>query len=256
MNENASPSPAPENDEAAPKKTRTRGIINAKYLDEIELVRAILVAARLLENIAPLTARECPPEEIDTLEKTADLLHATALKAVGRRAARKMDTQEEEIARTTLLNSINPIRTGAKRKYRGEGSKAARSAYFVNEPTNVSLERLLFIGGSLLEKLTPQPAPSGTGTIPPQDTLKGITDDDLEALKNACEAYLDKDLAQTATTNETSQLRQQVEDIYDQLQDQRIDLQLAADQAWPHTNPAHAATRQSFKIPASRPAIE
>ena len=242
-------------DEAAStKKPRTRGIINAKYLDEIELVRALIIAARLSENVAPLTARECPPEEIDTLEQTADTLQATALKAVGRSAARKMDTQEEEIARAALLAAIAPIRTGAKRKYRGESNRAARSAYFVNESTKVSLERLLFIGGSLLEKLTPQPDPNGTSTLPPADTLKGVTPADLTALKNACDTYLDKDIAQTTTTNEASKLRQQVEELYDQLQDQRLDLQLAADQAFPHTNPAHAAVRRTFHIPESRPA--
>jgi hypothetical protein len=246
--------PAPE--VPAPATRRPRGVINAKYLDEIELVRELVLQARLPENVAPLTARECLPAEIDQLETTAGLLNQAALKAVGRSAARKMDTEEEQAARTRLLNAISPIRTGAKRKYRGEGNQAGRSAYFVGETTNVSLERLLFIAGSILLKLTPQPDPAGTGTLPPEDTLKGITAADLAELQQAHDAYIDKDAAQTTTGNEAGALRQQVEVLYDQVRIQRIDLQLAADLAWPHTNPANAPIRRAFSIPENRPALE
>jgi hypothetical protein len=48
--------PAPEIPAATTR--RPRGVINAKYLDEIELVRELVLQARLPENIAPLTARE------------------------------------------------------------------------------------------------------------------------------------------------------------------------------------------------------
>ena len=240
----------------APATRRPRGVINAKYLDEIELIRELVLQARLPENVAPLIARECLPEEIDALETTAGLLNQAALKAVGRSAARKLDTEEEQTARTRLLNAISPIRTGAKRKYRDEGNQAGRSAYFVGETTNVSLERLLFIAGSILLKLTPQPDSTGTGTLPPEDSLKGITTNDLSELQKAHEAYIDKDTVQTATGNEASALRQQVETLYDQVRVQRIDLQLAADLAWPHTNPANAPNRRAFSIPENRPAVE
>jgi hypothetical protein len=167
-----------------------------------------------------------------------------------------MDTEEEQTARTRLLNAITPIRTGAKRKYRGEGNQAGRSSYFGGETTNVSLERLLFIAGSILLKLTPQPDPSGTGTVPPEDTLKGITPADIGELQQAHDAYIVKDAAQTATGNEAGALRQKIEDLYDQVREQRIDLQLAVDLAWPHTNPANAAIRRAFSIPENRPAME
>lgn len=154
--------PAPE--VSAPATRRPRGVINVKYLDEIELVRALVLQARLPECVAPLTARECLPAEIDELENTAGLLN--------------------------------------------------------------------------------------------QETLKGVTAADLAELESAHDAYIDKDSAQTTTSNEAGTLRQQVETLYDQVRDQRIDLQLAADQAWPHTNPANAPIRRAFSIPENRPAIE
>lgn len=254
MTESTPTPPAPE--ESAPATQRSRSVINTKYLDEIELIRELVIQARLPECVAPLTERECLPAEIDTLEETARDLNATALKAVGRSAARKMDTEGEDQARQRLLDAITPIRTGAKRKYRGAGNEAGRSTYFVNESTSVSLERLLFIAGSILLKLAPQPDPSGTGTLPPEDTLKGVTASDIAELQQAHDAYIDTDSLQTTTNNEAGTLRQKLEALFVEVRAQRIDLQLAADQAWPHTKPENAAIRRAFGIPENRPAHE
>jgi hypothetical protein len=239
-----------------PKKTRTRGPINAKYLDEITLVGKLVPVARLAENVALLTARGCTPADVTALEKSAHDLNQAALLAVGRTASRKLDTQEEHTARTRLLAAIHPIRTGAKRSHRGNGHEAGRDAYFVNEPTDVSLERLLFIAGSILLKLTPQPNPSGTGTLPAEETLKGVTPENLAELAAARDAYIDKDATTTATGHQAAAHRQNAEALFAQTRAHRIDLQLAADQAWPHTNPANAATRHAFLIPENRPAHE
>jgi len=243
-------------DSSAPKKRRSPGPINAKYLDEITLVGKLVPQARLAENVAPLTLRDCTPADVTTLEKSAADLNQAALLAVGRTAARKLDTQKEQTARTRLLAAIHPIRTGAKRSHRGTGHEAGRDAYFVNEPTDVSLERLLFIAGAILLKLTPQPNPSGTGTLPAEETLKGVTPENLTELAAARDAYIDKDAATTATANQASAHRQTAETLFAQTRAQRIDLQLAADQAWPHTNPHNAAIRHAFLIPEDRPAHE
>ncbi len=254
MSETTTP-PAPVETPPA-KKPRTRGPINAKYLDEITLVGKLVPQARLPENVALLTARACTPADVIELETSASDLNKAALLAVGRTAARKLDTQEEQTARTRLLAAIHPIRTGAKRSHRGTGNEAGRDAYFVNEPTDVSLERLLFIADALLLKLTPQPDPSGTGTVPAEEILKGVTTENLTELAAARDAYIDKDTARTATGNQASAHRQTAETLFAQTRAQRIDLQLAADQAWPHTIPANAAIRHTFLIPEDRPAHE
>ena len=254
-----SPSPSPSATPDAPAATpshRSRGPINSKYLDEVTLATDLVAQARLPENVPLLAARDCPPAEVTVLETAITALNRAALLAVGRSAARKLNTEEEQTARLRLLAALHPIRVGAKRSYRGAGNEAGRSAYFVNEPTNVSLERLLFIAGAVLLKLTPQPAPGGTGTAPPEDTLKGVTPACLADLATARAAYLDADADQTATGTQIGTLRLQVETRFAEVRAQRIDLQLAADQAFPHTNPAAAATRRAFHLPADRPAHE
>ncbi len=249
------PTTPPVEPTAAPTR-RSRSPINTKYLDEITLGTDLVAQARVTENVALLTARDCPPAEVTVLETAVTALNRAALLAVGRRAARKMDTEQEQAARQHLLAALHPIRTGAKRSYRGEGNEAGRSTYFVSEPTDVSLERLLFIAGAVLLKLTPQPAPTGNGTVPAEDTLKGVTPACLAELTAAHAAYLDADAGQTATGNQAATLRQQVETLFAEVRAQRIDLQLAADQAFPHTNPATAATRRAFHLPPDRPAHE
>ncbi len=69
MPDTTTPAPAETTPPAKPR--RARGPINAKYLDEIELVGKLVAVARLPENVPLLTARACPPAEVTELENTA-----------------------------------------------------------------------------------------------------------------------------------------------------------------------------------------
>jgi hypothetical protein len=147
-------------------KRKSPGPINQKYLDEIDMIRALIPQAQKTDRTAPLTAADWAATRITALQGKADTLETAALAAVGRTAARQLDTAAETAARNVLLAAIHPIRVGAKRKYRnGPDAAAGRNAYFVNEPTGVSLERLLFIAGSMLLGLVPQP-PATTPRTP------------------------------------------------------------------------------------------
>lgn len=241
---------------AEPAKRRSPGAINAKYLDEIALARELAAAAQLPEHAPHLERRGFTPAEAIAMEASASDLESAAMQAVGRTRARQLGTEEEANARHRLLEAIRPIRTGAKRKYRGEGNEAGRAAYFVNEATNISLERLLFIAGEMLRKLTTQPAPAGGAPLPPEDTLKGVLAEDLAELDAARTAYADADADQTGTGQEASALRAEVERLFGAVRELRIDLQLAADQAWPYTKPENAPARRAFNIPENRPAGE
>lgn len=234
---------------------RPRGKVNAKYLDEIELARDLAVQARQPANVAPLTERAWPPAQTEALAIKADALERAAGLAVGRVAARRLDTAEEETARKELLAAIHPVRVGAKRKYRG-ATAVGREAFFVNEPTEVSLERLLFIAGELLRKLTPQPKDPGPGTNPPEDTLPGVTPGDLAALQTRRDAYVNKDADQSNADTASQAAHQDANTVFTALRALRLDLQLAADQAFPHADKNNKVVRGAFGIPADRPAVE
>ncbi|MGI9087848.1 MAG: hypothetical protein ACR2HH_08945 [Chthoniobacterales bacterium] len=189
---------------------------------------------------------------IAALGTKADELETAGLGAVGRTKAREMDTSAEDTAKKTLLAAMHPIRVGAKRKYRnGPDAAAGRNTYFVNKETKVSLERLLFIAGSMLLKLTPQ-APATT----PEDTLSGVTPAMLTTLANTRVDYIHADAAQGETGSEKNQAHQDVLTAYTDAHQERIDLQLAADQAWSHHDGANSAVRRDFQIPPDRPAVE
>ncbi len=229
---------------AAPKR-KSPGEINQKYLDEIELIRLLVPEARKPERTPVLDEGEWNKERINGLETMATGLETAALAAVGRTAARKMDTAEEEMARKDLLAAISPVRTGAKRTYRqGDDAAAGREAFFVNESTSVSLERLLFIAGSMFAKLTP---PTGGGA--PEFTLAGVTQARIDKLKEMRDKYADKNAAQQDAENIRGQAHVDVQTVYTNAKAERIDLQLAVDQGWTFHNPENAAIRRAFKIP-------
>lgn len=235
-----------------PSKRKSPGPINKKYLDEIKLIRDLVPQAQKAERTSLLTAAEWTPARITTLSEKAEALEAAALAAVGRTQARQLDTAAEAEARKVMLAAIHPIRVGAKRKYRnGPDAAAGRSAYFVNEPTSVSLERLLFIAGSMLQRLTPQP-PATT----PEDTLPGVTAAAITALQTAHAAYVSADADQGDTESEKRDARTALEAAYTSAHEERLDLQLAADQSWSHHDSANAAIRGDFKIPPDRPMSE
>lgn len=229
---------------------RVPGSINIKYLKEIDLAGKLVARARQLECVAPLAARQCSQDDVTALETAAANLNEAALKAVGRTTARDMEPDEEIAARARLLDAIEPIWIGAKRSFRGEDRAAGRSAYFVNEPVDVTLERLLFIAGAILQKLCP------TEGRPAADTLKGVTLENLDELASARAAYMGADADQTLTCEQAAALRQQVEALYAETREKRIDLQLAADQAWSHKKPENASIRRAFHLPENRPAHE
>jgi hypothetical protein len=249
------PTPAPTPNPGDGKKRQSPGDINKKYLEEIALDRTLITEARKDSHTAQLTERGWDAARVTTFETLTNSYEKAAMLAVGRVAARKLDTQQQEAAKAAMLAAILPIRTGAKRTYRGDND-AGRDAFFVNEPTNVSLERLLFIAGELLRKLTPQPNPNGPGTLPVEFTLDGVIASDLQKLADTRADYISADQDQAKSDQDSQQAHADVATLDQQTRAQRIDLQLAADQAWPHTDKANAVTRKAFKIPADRPAIE
>jgi hypothetical protein len=246
----AEPSPSENNPPKAKRKSPSP--INKKYTDEIELIRQIVPQAQKSDRTAALTANDWDPARITALDAKATALENAGLAAVGRTSARKMNTEEEEEARQQMLAALHPIRAGAKRKYRNvPDATAGRATYFVNKETNVSLERLLFIAGAVLLKLTPQ-APATT----PEDTLPGVTATVLATLTSTRAAYISADAEQKDTNSQKNQAHVDVVTTYLAAHAERIDLQLAADQAWTFHNPANSAIRRDFKIPPDRAAVE
>jgi hypothetical protein len=233
-------------------KRKAPAPINQKYLDEITLIRRILPQAQKPEHAELLTAAEWPAERIAGLGTKATALETAAYAAVGRTQARKMNTEEEQAARRQLLGAMHPIRVGAKRKYRNvPDAEGGRATFFVNESTGVSLERLLFMAGSMLQKLNP-----GPGGEPPEETLSGVTSGILRTLATTRGSYITADALQQETENQKNQAHTDVVTAHVAAQQERIDLQLAADQTWTFHNPANSAIRRAFDIPPDRPASE
>ncbi len=260
MSDTTNPS-APDNT-PAPKPKRSRSEINLKYLNEYELCDELVIEARVPERLALLSPRGWPESRIAAYEILGNRLETAALAAVGRTTARELNTEEKEAARKIMLTAIHPFRVGAKRTYRGKDQEAGRNAFYVNEPLKVSLERLLFIAGQILLKVTPQMVVSNTGegtiNTPAEVVLDGIIPEDIQNLIDRRGDYVSAKDEQTNTENARKQAHVDVQLLFGETRNERIDLQLAADQCWPHTalNGTHNAIRAAFQIPEDRPATE
>lgn len=255
-NTGGTPNPAPN---PATKPKRTRGEINLKYLTEYDLSDSLVLEARYPERTALLTERGWPPTRITAYETLGNQLETAALLAVGRVNSRKLNTEEKKVARKVMLDAFHPILAGAKRTYRGKDNEAGRSAFYVNEPVSISLERLLFIAGEILLKLESQPDPANPAvTLPAEVTLDGVIASDIQTLQNRRDDYVEAGAAKNKTEKARRQAHTDVETLFTQTRAERIDLQLAADQAYPHTAPngVNNAIRAAFDIPTDRPATE
>jgi hypothetical protein len=103
----------------------------------------------------------------------------------------------------------------------------------------------------MLRRLTPQ-APA---TLP-EDSLPGVTPAAITRLQDAHAAYAAADAEQEATASAKSEAHTALLAAYTSAHEERIDLQLAADQIWSHHDSANAAIRHEFQIPADRPMSE
>jgi len=106
------------------------------------------------------------------------------------------------------------------------------------------------------QEARPAPREAVTGTTPPEAVLKGVIAEDLTGLAARRAAYIASDEDQNTSTQAGQEAHDEVNTLFLEVRGLRVDLQLAADQAFPYTEKLNAPTRRAFKIPADRPAVE
>ena len=85
------------------------------------------------------------------------------------------------------------------------------------------------------------------------DALPGLKPEKLAAAKTALTAWRTADQTQRKAVETQGKLVGQLEKKVAEINAKRRQIQLAADTAWPHTDPDNAAVRRAFKIPARQP---
>lgn len=242
------PTPTATTATATTSTDRPRQVLNRRHLQEIANSRQVVNAALDPANVGPLTAVELDSALVKKLDDRTTETEKLVQKLPGVRAGKLDMTHEEKIARDALIAVIAPIQTAAKRRYMGAEIKM-RAAYFIGHDLhNEALSEVTAAAKSIYTRLTP-----GENNAPPVDTLPGVKDDKIQALKDAIDLYVGKDAGQQADGFDAFKILETVVHNVTEMVHMRHQVQLAADQAFPHRDPLVTTIRKTFLLPTNQP---
>lgn len=233
-----SDTPTPPTPPAEPNPTP--GDIDKKLLAAIKLGEDVIEAATTdPSHTAALTAEELDEDALPDLATYTGEARTLAARVVPTKRARNAATRAEAATLKTLLAVLRDIQKRAKRKFPKD--KARQGAYLIGKNNlgknrtelEEDAETILAVGAS--------------------DGLPGLTPAKLTAATAALGAWKDADASQVTAEEEQGKLLKALEVKVAQINEVRREVQRTADLAWPHTDPANAPIRRTFKLPPNKP---
>ncbi len=227
---------------AAPPTRRPRGPVNALWVRGLDQAEQISQVA-LRESIAPsLLAEELPPRFAAQLLQKVTTCREQLARHLSATADKQSATASEKTLRLSLIGLLQGVQTAAKRKWaRSATEKSHLRAYYVG----TTLKTLGF--ASLAEAADAILRQAQT------DALPGVGAEKLAALALAIETWKAKNADQSESQNAAMRAHGETERLFGEITTERIQLQLAADAAFPYLDKANAAIRTEFKLPKNGP---
>lgn len=242
------PNPAPPPDlqvvppppaAAEPEKKRHPGRLNKKQQAQITKAEILIPVARKPEYAPALAARNIPASFLVALEGKITLARRDSTTAVNCTAAGKGCTVDEAQAEQALMESLRDFQGAARLKYRRTDPEHLES-YMIGQPINQSRPLLEQSGEIIIDNTnTDRPAPVDT-------TMILAAEAKLQAYKDSKQPQRDEKAA-------ASGARQARDAQVASIAADRQQIQLAADNAWPWTNPANRKARMEFGLPLNQP---
>ena len=230
------PTPAPQ---PAPKHSRE--VINQADLGTLKDSRGVALAAQDTNHVAKLTEKAVAVADVATL--LADIDDAETKKApavLTANSAKETATAHEETAKKALMVGLRDIQGAVKRKF--ETSDPSKlTAYFIGKK-NFGDDRqgLETDGQSMLDQAA-------------GDALPGINAATITATTALLKAWITADDDQRKAGGAFGAARTAFKSALDSIKQRTRNLQLAANSAWSHTDPANGATRRAFGLSPDRP---
>lgn len=223
------------------KRKITRSVINQTYAKALTRAESVATAAQQ-ETYAPLlAARSIAALEVAAL--LTDILAARdkVAEAVNHTTERMAATALEKTTAEALLGTMREMQKSARQKY-ARSNRIALSDYLVGQHLNGNRANLAQTSQNVYDRTS-------------ADTLPGITNTKVKALKTARTAWLNANAAQSTAASAAINSRAELKTMLKSIDDRRIAIQLAADAEWPHANQANAGIRKEFGLPANRPLV-
>ncbi len=210
---------------------------NQAILDELHKSEQICLKVQKPEYGPTLAAREISAQLVSDTLVAIQQARAKSAEATQATTGKEGVTGTEEILKKQLIARLDEIQTAAKQKF-GRTDKNRLQDYYIGVRIDQNRARLEQVSGQIIAK-------AGT------DALPGITPDKLNTASEALTAYTGVEETQSGAQSGATGGRSTLKTMVKAITDTRIAIQLAADAEWPHGNPANAAVRVEFKLPAN-----
>lgn len=227
----------------AEKKTpRPKSLVNTRLVTALELAERHSTIAQRPEIAAALAKKELTGAFVTDLLRTLGTCRAHLAQFVQATTDRQVHTEHEKTLRLSLVLGLQAVQSAAKRKWaRTSGERDKLKGYFV---------------GTNLKTLGFAPLSEIADTILRQarlDNLPGIAATDLAHLESAIGDWKAANEAQAQTQNTATVAHQAAEALAKTILSRRIELQLAADLAFPYHDKTNTAIRKEFSLPKNGP---
>lgn len=238
MDTNSNPTgPAPAGGKKT-KRSRDLSGLNQAEVQELTRTEAVVAAARRPERQALLLELEITPAYLAVVEDGIKTARGHGAKATQNDTGKESATLDEQEARGRLVTAMRQVQAAAKRKYaRTQPEKL--DDFAVGKKIDASRPVLEEHSAQMLEKLN-------------TDRPPGINTTFITRLAGARVEFMSSGNMQGTKRNAASGEREARRSLVQTLKDRRLEIQYAADSAWPPGEPGHAAIRREFGLPPFR----
>jgi hypothetical protein len=228
------------NEEA--KRPRVKGAINSRYAAGLDVATQLIAVARRAEYTEKLTARGIDTAFLATLEADITTCYGHFSSASSSSVAKTGATQSEASHKESILILLQEIQSAALQKTAGRKERESEiKGYYIGTALAVQdRANLIQIAHNIADTLE-------------KDTLPGIPTTRPAELRVAFTAWTNADSTQGAAGTTAKDKRKEATTLLETITDRRIQIQFAADGAWPARIKSNANIRTDFQLPKTRP---
>ena len=251
MNSNSNAAPAPDSNTPssapelnvlpAPAPKRHPGALNKAQLAQVEHLEVLIPLCRASDAVGPLEDRGVTAAFLTAAEGRIAAARATSTTAVNCTVLGKVATENCDTARGELMKSLRAFQQAARLKYE-QSDPTQLERYLVGERIDQSRPILEQSGQTIINNTNADRPPS-------------IDTSMIVAATGKLTTYMNTPTPQAQEKAAAKQARANRRELVAQITADRQKIQMAAESAWPRTNPASAGMRLKFRLPANRPYV-
>lgn len=220
-------------------KRRSPFELNRAQAVELNKAGVICLVAQKSAYATKLADHGITAAFVTTLLTDITTARTRSITAVQATDGKESATSAQDVCAVKLLRGLRVIQIAARQKYLFT-DPARLGDYYIGQRIDESRAVLDLSSQAIIAKAT-------------TDTLPGITGPFIASVETDRLEWKDCTATQAAQQAAATTQRSERNTLVDSIQQRRIELQFAADAAWPWNDPENAGIRREFKLPRHRP---